>query len=59
MGKLDGKVAMITGAASGIGRASALKFSSDGAAVMCADLDLDGAQHTAAMISEKMKPMIR
>ena len=53
MGKLDGKVALITGAASGIGRASALRFSGDGAAVMCADLDLDGAQHTAAMISEK------
>jgi NAD(P)-dependent dehydrogenase (short-subunit alcohol dehydrogenase family) len=53
MGKLDGKVAMITGAASGIGRASALKFSGDGAAVMCADLDLEGAQHTAAMISER------
>ncbi len=53
MGQLEGKVAMITGAASGIGRASALKFSGDGAAVMCADLDLDGAQHTAAMVAEK------
>jgi NAD(P)-dependent dehydrogenase (short-subunit alcohol dehydrogenase family) len=53
VGKLDGKVAMITGAASGIGRASALKFAADGAAVMCADLDLDGAQHTAAMVAEK------
>jgi NAD(P)-dependent dehydrogenase (short-subunit alcohol dehydrogenase family) len=53
MGKLDGKVAMITGAASGIGRASALKFAGDGAAVMCADLDIDGAQHTAAMVAEK------
>jgi NAD(P)-dependent dehydrogenase (short-subunit alcohol dehydrogenase family) len=53
VGKLDGKVAMITGAASGIGRASALKFAADGAAVMCADLDLEGAQHTAAMIAER------
>jgi NAD(P)-dependent dehydrogenase (short-subunit alcohol dehydrogenase family) len=56
VGKLDGKVAIITGAASGIGRASALKFGGEGAAVMCADLDIDGAQHTAAMLSEKGCP---
>jgi NAD(P)-dependent dehydrogenase (short-subunit alcohol dehydrogenase family) len=53
VGKLEGKCAIVTGAASGIGRASALRFSADGAAVMCADIDLDGAQHTAAMIAEK------
>ena len=56
MGKLHGKCAIITGAASGIGRASALRFSDDGAAVMCADIDLDGAQHTAAMIAERGRP---
>jgi NAD(P)-dependent dehydrogenase (short-subunit alcohol dehydrogenase family) len=53
MGRLDGKVALITGAGSGIGRASALKFSAEGAAVMCADIKLDAAQQTAATITER------
>lgn len=53
MGKLEGKVALITGAGSGIGRASALRFAADGAAVMCVDLDLEGAQHTAAQVAER------
>ena len=56
MGKLDGRVALITGAASGIGRASALRFGADGAAVMCADVDLDGARHTAALLGEQGHP---
>ena len=37
--RLDGKVAVITGAASGIGRASALRFAAEGAHVVVADLD--------------------
>ena len=37
MGKLDGKVAVITGAASGMGRATALRFAKEGAAVVVAD----------------------
>ena len=37
-GRLDGKVAVITGAASGIGRASAVKFAREGASVVVADL---------------------
>lgn len=52
MGKLDGKVALITGAGSGIGRASAMKFHAEGAAVMCADIDGEGAKTTAAAIAE-------
>ncbi|MBI5946695.1 MAG: SDR family oxidoreductase [Chloroflexi bacterium] len=52
MGKLEGKVALITGAGSGIGRASALCFHDEGAAVMCADINLEGARDTAAAISE-------
>ncbi|HEY5475532.1 MAG TPA: SDR family NAD(P)-dependent oxidoreductase [Tepidiformaceae bacterium] len=52
MADLSGKVVLITGAGSGIGRASALRMASDGAAVMCADLDEQGAQDTASQVAE-------
>ena len=41
--KLTNKVALITGAASGIGRASAEGMAAEGAAIMCADIDAEGA----------------
>ncbi|MGA3038929.1 MAG: SDR family oxidoreductase [Vulcanimicrobiaceae bacterium] len=41
MNRLEGKVAIVTGAASGIGRATALRFAEEGAHVVAADLDLD------------------
>ncbi len=50
--RLNDRVALITGAGSGIGRASALRMASEGAAVMCADLNVEGAQTTAAQIAE-------
>jgi 3-oxoacyl-[acyl-carrier protein] reductase len=49
---LDGRVAVVTGAASGIGRASAMFLGAAGAAVLCADVDGDGAQSTARQIEE-------
>jgi NAD(P)-dependent dehydrogenase (short-subunit alcohol dehydrogenase family) len=45
---LEDKVAVITGAGSGVGRASARRFAEEGAAVVCVDIDLDRAKETAA-----------
>ena len=44
MDRLKGKVAAITGAASGIGRATAIKFAGEGAAVVIADLNVEGGE---------------
>ncbi|MBW6456433.1 MAG: glucose 1-dehydrogenase [Trueperaceae bacterium] len=47
-GRLHGKVALITGAGAGIGRATALRFAQEGAAVVVADVDDDAGSATAA-----------
>jgi NAD(P)-dependent dehydrogenase (short-subunit alcohol dehydrogenase family) len=44
MGRLDGKVAIITGAASGMGRVTAMRFAGEGAAVVIADLNVEGGE---------------
>lgn len=50
--RLQGKVIVITGAASGIGRATALLFAKEGAAVVVNDLDVVKGQETIAEITE-------
>jgi len=52
MGKLDGKVAIITGAGSGIGRAAALLFAKEGAKIVIADNVVSGGEETLTMIRE-------
>jgi NAD(P)-dependent dehydrogenase (short-subunit alcohol dehydrogenase family) len=46
-GRLDGRVAVITGGGSGIGRATALRLSEEGARVVVVDLDTDAAEAVA------------
>ena len=49
---LQGKVALVTGAASGIGRAVSLRLGDEGCRVAAVDLNLEGAQATAAELGE-------
>jgi NAD(P)-dependent dehydrogenase (short-subunit alcohol dehydrogenase family) len=48
MGRLDGKVALITGAASGMGRVTSIRFAQEGAAVVVGDLNARGGEETVA-----------
>ena len=50
---LKGKVALITGAASGIGKECAFEMARAGAAIVIADMNLDGANATAAEIEKE------
>jgi NAD(P)-dependent dehydrogenase (short-subunit alcohol dehydrogenase family) len=51
-GRLDGKVTIVTGAGSGIGRATAIRFAEEGALVTCVDIDAATVEETAALIGD-------
>jgi NAD(P)-dependent dehydrogenase (short-subunit alcohol dehydrogenase family) len=51
-GQLDGRVAIVTGAGSGIGRAAAVRFAAEGARVLVNDIDGATAEATVALITD-------
>lgn len=53
MGRFDGRVAVVTGGASGMGRAVALAMAGEGAAVVVADVAVEGGEQTVAQIVDK------
>ena len=64
MGKLDGQIALVTGAARGLGRAYALHLAQLGADVVINDIDLDAAEEydeeltAATVMAEIENPLI-
>lgn len=52
MGRLEGKIAVVTGAGSGIGRATAIMFAKEGAKVVCANRNKDDGAETVKRIKE-------
>jgi NAD(P)-dependent dehydrogenase (short-subunit alcohol dehydrogenase family) len=53
MGLVSGKVALVTGSGTGIGRATALKFAEEGAKVIVSDVSSDGGNETVALIKQQ------
>jgi NAD(P)-dependent dehydrogenase (short-subunit alcohol dehydrogenase family) len=51
--KLSNKIALITGSGSGIGRASAILFSQEGAKIAAVDIDRKGGEQTVDLIKQK------
>jgi len=59
MSRLAGKVAVVTGGASGIGAATLRRFSREGAAVVCADVDDERGEALAAVLSGNNAVLLR
>ena len=59
MSRLNGKVAVITGASSGLGRAIALRFASEGASLVLGDIDEDGGAETARRVAPEHRSRVR
>ena len=53
MGRLDGKIAVVTGGANGIGRACCERFAEEGADVVVADLGADAGAETVALVEKQ------
>ena len=56
--RLAGKVCIVTGAGSGIGRASAIRFAEEGARVTCVDVNGDAVRETAGLIGGAAVPVV-
>ena len=50
--KLDNRIVVVTGSGSGIGRSCAIEFAKEGAKVVVADINFQGAEETVQMIKE-------
>lgn len=59
MSRLQGKVAIITGAASGLGRAMALRFAQEGARLVLGDVDVAGGAQTLGLLTEEQRTHAR
>jgi NAD(P)-dependent dehydrogenase (short-subunit alcohol dehydrogenase family) len=59
MSRLWGKVAIVTGASSGLGRAIALRFAQEGASLLLGDVNEEGGLETLAMLPEPARARSR
>lgn len=53
MNDIDGGVALVSGAASGIGRATAQRFAEEGASIVAVDIDVEGGEETVSQIESE------
>ena len=58
-GRVEGKVALVTGGASGIGRATALTFAREGAKLVIANMNEEGGHQTVQRMSPRQPPSKR